>query len=67
MLIAKVALCFVNICKLFYEDILTVIYVYPSVLIKPAVTPTAMAPYGFRTKSATVPTATPPANVAFCT
>ena len=42
-------------------------YLYPTTLIVPAKKPIRIAPHGSITILASVPTATPPANVAFCT
>ena len=44
----------------------TVMYLYPNVLRAPAVVPISSAPHGWITILDAVPTATPPAKVAFC-
>ena len=46
-------------------EILTVMYLYPITETKPAKNPMSSPPQGWITMSATDPTATPPANVAF--
>ena len=50
-----------------YLESLTVTYAYPTVLKAPAQQPIRRAPNGLIDMLDAVPTATPPASVAFCT